>query len=83
MWGGWVKSTSFRRGGDQHCSIYIYIYIYIVESRQDFTTGQSVPFPKYKSTFLEEKGPFLEEKGTFLEQIYEKRDLYFEKGSYF
>ena len=46
--------------------------MYIYESRQKFRTGQSVPFSKYKSTFLEEKGPFLEEKGTFLEQIYEK-----------
>ena len=53
------------------------------ESRQDFSTGQSVPFSKYKSTFLEEKGPFLEEKGPLLEQKSMKKGPFSQEGPFF
>ena len=54
-----------------------------MESRQKFSTGQSVPFSKYKSTFLEEKGPFLEEKGPLLEQKSMKKGPFSQEGPFF
>ena len=54
-----------------------------IESRQKVCTGQSVPFSKYKSTFLKEKGPFLEKKGTFLEQKSIKKGPLLSKRSIF
>ena len=61
----------------------VYFFSIYNESRQKVRTGQSVPFSKYKSTFLKEKGLVLEEKGTFLEQKSIKKGPLLSKRSIF
>ena len=63
-------------------NVVYFLVLFIDESRQKFSTGQSVPFSKYKSTFLKENGPFLAEKDTFLKQKSMKKRPSLSKGHF-